>query len=256
MIQLCILFILAGFDKLDTDCGHGIADNITNHRWIDLRKASTMTWRFPSCAQCGVTEALIQILFRYQAQEDPVTFAAALGSSSDLQQDCVMLPSCQLPFFFFSSTSALVHFLSISFLLHLRSNTPEKLALHCEKRIPGLEDQSEFYGVAEGDEKWADFQSIQCLTFSLLTAPQSFLQLHAVCPVSADWLHCRLSWTLQLNSAAAVGRDSHHCWNTVESPHWRHTLQSALPVFLSVNLPEELPEHCSEHGSLLLSESW
>lgn len=201
MIQLCILFILAGFDKLDTDCGHGIADNITNHRWIDLRKASTMTWRFPSCAQCGVTEALIQILFRYQAQEDPVTFAAALGSSSDLQQDCVMLPHCQLPFFlFFSSTSALVHFLSTSFLLHLRFNTPEKLALHCEKRIPGLEDQSEFYGVAEGDKKWADFQSIQCLTFSLLTAPQSFLQLHAVCPVSADWLHCRLSWTLQLQS--------------------------------------------------------
>lgn len=101
MIQLCILFILAGFDKLDTDCGHGIADNITNHRWIDPRKASTMTWRFPSCAQCGVTEALIQILFRYQAQEGPVTFAAALGSSSDLQQDCVMLPHCQLPFFFF-----------------------------------------------------------------------------------------------------------------------------------------------------------
>lgn len=117
MIQLCILFILAGFDKLDTDCGHGIADNITNHRWIDLRKASTMTWRFPSCAQCGVTEALIQILFRYQAQEDPVTFAAALGSSSALQQDCVMLPSCQLPFFFFlpplpSSTSFPLPFFS------------------------------------------------------------------------------------------------------------------------------------------------
>lgn len=121
------------------------------------------------------------------------------------QQLCFTAGLCNAPFMpiaflFFSSTSALVHFLSTSFLLHLRFNTPETLALHCEKRIPGLEDQSEFYGVAEGDEKWADFQSIQCLTFSLLTAPQSFLQLHAVCPVSADWLHCRLSSALQLQS--------------------------------------------------------
>lgn len=200
-----------------------------------------MTWRFPSCAQRGATDAWIQILFCYQVREDPVTFAAALGSSSALQQDCIMLPSCQLPFFFLTIPLPPLPS-SISFLLHLRVNRAETLALHCKK---DSWPQGSVRILRDCRRRW-----------KVSWLPGVFSAWHSafwLCPASADWLHCHLSWIRQLQSAGIpinagtlmrVLTGGIHC-----------SLLFLCFCLLTSQKNEQQPEHCSEHGSLLLTEN-
>lgn len=90
-IQLCIIFILAGLDKLDTDCGHRVADNIRNHRWIDLRKASTITWHFPSWTESHRSSDPDFVLLPGPRRSSYICSSPTLVCSGQ-QQDCVMPP--------------------------------------------------------------------------------------------------------------------------------------------------------------------
>lgn len=219
MIQLCILFILAGFDKLDTDCGHGIADDITNHRWIDPRKASTMTWRFPSCAQCGVTEALIQI---FVPLPGPRRSGYICGRSG--QQLWFTAGLCNAPFMPIAFLFFFFHLCPRPLPFHFLSSPPEiqygrKIGTSLWKKDSGPRGSVRILRGCRRRRKvsWLpeysvlDIQPFDCASV-LSTAP---------CSVSCiSWLAALSS---QLNSAAAVGRDSHHCW-------WESSLETYTAV--------------------------
>lgn len=218
--------------------GNGIAD-IRNYRWINLRKAPTMIWRFPSCAQCRAAEALNQILFRSQAQEDLVTLrlsdTAVLQPVALLCSRTVRCSLCAISLFFSSlfpnSTFALFHFLSSPHKIKCAANIDTSLL----KRITGLERRILRGSRRRWKASWLpehsvlDIQPSDCCSV-LFTSPW-----RGVSSISG-----LAALSTQLNFAAAVGRDSHRRWDTGESLHWRHTLKSALHLFLSLSLPEEL----------------
>lgn len=183
--------------------GNGIAD-IRNYRWINLRKAPTMIWRFPSCAQCRAAEALNQILFRSQAQEDLVTLrlsdTAVLQPVALLCSRTVRCSLCAISLSFFSlfpnSTFALFHFLSSPHKIKCATNIDTSLL----KRITGLENRILRGRRRRWKASWLpehsvlDIQPSDCCSalFSHLRG--------GGCPASADSLHCQRSSTLQLQS--------------------------------------------------------